>query len=75
MISSCTLDGKCIRSYRETGSIGFNGLSFSADGRRLIVKDSDWRWPQRDLSGNAIDFCVRVLGLSFHDAMREITRS
>ena len=39
----------------------------------LIVKDSYWRWPERDLAGNAIDFCVKVLGLSFHDAMREIT--
>ena len=40
----------------------------------LIVKDGYWRWPERDLAGNAIDFCMRVLGLSFHDAMREITR-
>ena len=40
----------------------------------LIVKDSYWRWPERNLAGNAIDFCVKVLGLSFHDAMREITR-
>jgi hypothetical protein len=39
----------------------------------LIVKDSYWRWPQRDLAGNTIDFCVQVLGLSFHDAMRLIT--
>ena len=39
----------------------------------LIVKDSYWRWPQRNLSGNAIDFFMRVLGLSFHDAMCEIT--
>ena len=39
----------------------------------LIVKDSYWRWPERDLAGNAIDFFVRVLGLSFHDAMRQIT--
>ena len=39
----------------------------------LIVKDSYWRWPQRSLAGNAIDFCVHVLGLSFHDAMRQIT--
>ena len=39
----------------------------------LIVKDSYWRWPERDLAGNAIDFCVQVLGLSFHDAMRLIT--
>ncbi len=39
----------------------------------LIVKDSYWRWPERDLAGNAIDFCMRVLGLSFHQAMRQIT--
>jgi hypothetical protein len=34
---------------------------------------SYWRWPERDLAGNTIDFHVRVLGLSFHDAMRQIT--
>ena len=39
----------------------------------LIVKESYWRWPERNLAGNAIDFCVQVLGLSFHDAMRLIT--
>jgi len=39
----------------------------------LIVKDSYWRWPERNLAGNAIDFFMRVLGLSFHDAMRQIT--
>lgn len=39
----------------------------------LIVKDSYWRWPQRNLAGNAIDLFVQVLGLSFHDAMRQIT--
>jgi len=39
----------------------------------LIVKDSYWRWPERDLAGNAIDFHVQVLGLSFHDAMHQIT--
>jgi hypothetical protein len=38
----------------------------------LIVKDSYWRWPERNLAGNAIDFHVQVLGLSFHDAMRQI---
>lgn len=38
----------------------------------LIVKESYWRWPQRDTEGNAIDFFVHVLGLSFHDAMRQI---
>ena len=39
----------------------------------LLLKDNYWRWPQRQLSGNTIDFFVRVLGLSFNDAMRKIT--
>ena len=39
----------------------------------LIVKDSYWRWPERDLAGNAIDFHVQVLGLSFHAAMGALT--
>lgn len=38
----------------------------------LLVKDSYWRWPERDLAGNAIDFFMRVLGLSLHDTMRQI---
>jgi len=46
----------------------------AADYPGLIVKDSYWRWPERDLAGNAIDFGMKVLKLSFHDAMREITR-
>ena len=41
----------------------------------LIVKDSYWRWPERDLAGNAIDLFTQVLGMSFHDAMRAITAS
>jgi hypothetical protein len=36
----------------------------------MVVKDSYWRLPERNLAGNAID--LRVLGLSFHDAMRQI---
>ena len=39
----------------------------------LIVKHGYWRWPQRNLARNAIDFFAQVLGLSFHDAMRGIT--
>ena len=41
----------------------------------LIIKDGYWRWPERNLGGNAIDFHVQVLGPSFHDAMRQITGS
>jgi len=39
----------------------------------LILKESYWRWPERNLAGNAIDFHVQVLGLSFHEAMCHIT--
>ena len=39
----------------------------------LLLKESYWRWPERNLAGNAIDFFVQILGLSFHDAMRQIT--
>jgi len=53
---------------REAGN--FEALDYPG----LIIKDSYWRWPEREIAGNAIDFCMKVLGLSFHDAMREITR-
>ncbi len=38
----------------------------------LLLKDSYWRWPERHLAGNAIDFFVQILGLSFNDAMQQI---
>jgi len=41
----------------------------------LFAKVSYWRWPESGLQGNAIDFCTRVLRLSFHQAMRELTAS
>jgi hypothetical protein len=40
----------------------------------LLIKNSYWRWPQRQLAGNAIDFFVKVLGLTFNDAMCQITQ-
>jgi hypothetical protein len=40
----------------------------------LIVKAGYWRWPERDLSGNAIDFYVQVFRCNFHEAMTELTR-
>jgi hypothetical protein len=46
----------------------FVGISRS----HLIIKDSYWRWPERDRAGNTIDFFVQVLGLNFHQAMRQI---
>jgi hypothetical protein len=39
----------------------------------LIIKDSYWGWLERDQAGNAIDFFMRVLGISFPDAVRQIT--
>lgn len=41
--------------------------------RGLVFKESYWRWPERELAGNAIDFCVKILGLSFSDAMKELS--
>jgi hypothetical protein len=38
----------------------------------LVLKDSYWGWPQRNLAGNTIDFNGQVLGLFFHDVMRQI---
>jgi len=55
----------------ETGGGNFQLSAFPG----LVVKDSYWRWPERELGGNAIDFLVQVLGRSFHDAMRELTGS
>jgi hypothetical protein len=49
---------------RQLGTPAYTGL---------IVKDSYWRWPTRDRAGNAIDLFVQIHGLSFHDAMRQIT--
>jgi hypothetical protein len=52
---------------KEAGNLG---LSAFPD---LILKESYRRRPQRNLQGNAIDFFVQVLELSFHDAMLQIT--
>ncbi len=41
----------------------------------LRLKDSYWRWPQHQLSGNTIDSFARILDLSFNQAMRKITAS
>ena len=38
----------------------------------LICKESYWKWPQRELAGNAIDFYMKILGLAFSDAMKEL---
>jgi hypothetical protein len=40
----------------------------------LLLKTSYWRWPDRNLAGNAIDFYVKVLGASFNEAMKVLTQ-
>ena len=60
-----------VRGFQSERLRNFNNDRPAYPG--LIVKDSYWRWPERDLAGNAIDFFVQVLGLSFNDAMRQIT--
>ena len=41
----------------------------------IIVKECFWRCPDTGRAGNAIDLFTRVLGLSFTDTMRIITRA
>lgn len=39
----------------------------------LVVRQSYWIWPDREMSGNTIDFFVKALGASFNDAMKQIS--
>ena len=57
--------------FIETGGGNFLVTAYP----ELIVKESYWRWPERNLSGNTIDFFCQILGLSFHHAMTEIMAS
>jgi type II secretory pathway predicted ATPase ExeA len=74
------------RTRTDTESrFGRSGFGLGSGIGDLIVKDSYWRWPERNLAGNAIDFCMRVLGepgtgksvlkqaLLTHDPKRMIT--
>ena len=50
------------------------GGNFEMESQKgIFIKASYWRWPECDLAGNTIDFFVKVLGLSFSDAMRELS--
>ena len=72
---SCAAPATCVwaRSSKRSGT----GPASSPARRQLcfarlpglIVKDGYWRWPERNLAGNTIEFHVQVLGLSFHGAM------
>ena len=56
-------------AFRERGAGNVELLEYKG----LLVKASYWRWPDRDMAGNAIDFYTKVLHVSFHEAMRELT--
>ena len=55
-------------AFRDRGAGNVELLEYKG----LLVKASYWRWPDRDMAGNAIDFYTNVLKVSFHDAMREL---
>ena len=42
---------------------------------RKKVRNSYWRRPERNLAGNTIHFHTQVLGLSFQQAMHDITNT
>lgn len=56
-------------ALRDRGGGNFEVVEYEG----LLLKASYWRWPDRDLAGNTIDFYVKVLGRSFHEAMEDIT--
>ena len=56
------------KSWLRTRAISFCPLIPVSSSKTAIGAG-----PERNLAGNAIDFCVQVLGLSFHDDMRLIT--
>ncbi len=56
---------------RHTGAGNFVANEYPG----VIVKDCYWREPEQERSGNTIDFLVKVLGLSFAQAMEEILQA
>jgi len=45
----------------------------TADLAGLVIKHSYWVWPDRNIAGNAIDYFVKVEGMTFNQAMQIIT--
>ncbi len=63
----------CDGLYRDLALRDRGGGNFEVEQYKgLVLKTSYWRWPEKDLAGNAIDFYVKVLGASFNDAMKEL---
>lgn len=55
---------------RETGAENYHVHEHPG----IIVKRSFWREVDSGRAGNAIDFLVEVLGMTFHQAMQEISQ-
>ena len=48
------------------------GDGAATDIAGLVIKHSFWIWPDRNISGNAIDYFVKVEGMTFNQAMQII---
>ena len=64
------LEGRGL-TLQHTGAGNFTLAEYPG----IFVKDCYWRNPEKDLSGNTIDFLINVVGLSFAQAMEEIVRA
>ena len=52
-----------------------NAGNYALEGHPgILLKENYWRWPERELAGNTIDFFIKVLQRTFHQAMLEITQ-
>ena len=40
----------------------------------IVIKDHYWNCPTTGQAGNAIDFLVKIKGISFHEAMKHLTQ-
>jgi len=58
-------------ALRDRGGGNFEPL----DHPGVFIKASFWRWPDRNLAGNTIDFLVQVQGMTFRQAMEIITEA
>ena len=39
----------------------------------IVLKESFWNWPEKNIAGNAIDFFTHVEGKTFNQAMEIIS--
>jgi len=61
-------------NYRIVPDAGAPGMlsTVSQHGSGIVVKNNFWIWHEKDISGNTIDFFVKIEGLSFNQAMQII---